>query len=145
MMHAKFGELLGRVAPLSNHDVSEILEEQNNTGKRFGEIALAWGLCQPKDVWRAWADQCAADQRTIDLPKIGVDAQVVNLLPREMAEQLGMIPLRSIDDEVVIATADASGTRNTEAQQAVQRQCRFVLADSQQIRDAIAVYYPKRG
>lgn len=140
-MHAKIGELLGRITPLSNHDVSEILEEQHNTGKRFGDIALSWGLCQPKHVWRAWAQQCAADGRTIDLRTFGVDAQAAGLLSREMAEQLGMIPLRSIDNELVIATADPSGARNVEAAALVRRQCRFVLADPQQIRDAIAAHY----
>ena len=54
-----FGQCLGRVVPLSAHDVSEILEHQAATRRRFGEIALAWGLCRPQHVWQAWWAQLA--------------------------------------------------------------------------------------
>src|SRR2546423_848682 len=57
MCTLRFGEILGRLVNLSGHDVNEILEEQNATHQRFGEIALSWGLCAPEDVWQAWCDQ----------------------------------------------------------------------------------------
>lgn len=40
MRHLLFGEWLGRLVPLSTHDVSEILADQAATGRPFGEIAL---------------------------------------------------------------------------------------------------------
>src|SRR5439155_6477219 len=54
---ARIGELLSRMVPLSGHDVEEILQEQSATRRRFGEIALAWGLCKPEHVWDAWGQQ----------------------------------------------------------------------------------------
>jgi len=141
-MHTKMGELLGEMAQISAHDISEILVEQQNNGKRFGDIALSWGLCQPKHVWRAWAQQAAMGQMTVDVLAMGVDTQAVGLLPRDKAEAWGMIPLRTIDNEVVIATADVNAASNTAVQETLQRKCRFVLADSQQIQQAINKYYP---
>ncbi len=54
MSRPRFGELLSRFVNLSAHDVSEILEDQSSSRRRFGEIALAFGLCQPQHVWKAW-------------------------------------------------------------------------------------------
>src|SRR5688500_5658090 len=103
-MHALIGELIGKQVDLSGHDIDEILQEQSSSGRRFGDIALSWGLCQPQHVWRAWAAQCALKGLRVDLASVPVDYQAVTLLPYETASRLCMIPLRSFDDEVIIAT-----------------------------------------
>ena len=141
-MHARIGELLGRQVELSGHDVEEILQEQATTGRRFGDIALSWGLCQPEHVWRAWAAQHVDDGRQVDLSRLPVDYQAITLLPYEMANRLGMIPLRSFDDEVIIAASDPSESSVGEVGHVIQKRCRFVRADLAQIREAIAAYYP---
>ena len=48
---ARIGELLRKMVPLSRHDIEEILQEQTSTRRRFGDIALAWGLVKPEHVW----------------------------------------------------------------------------------------------
>src|SRR5438067_12476710 len=103
---ARFGELLSRMVPLSGHDVEEILQEQNSNRKRFGEIALAWGLCRPEHVWDAWCQQTADGREVVDLEQIGVDAQAAALLPADTARQLHAIPIRMAGDAVLIATSD---------------------------------------
>src|SRR5687768_5822111 len=59
IQRCRIGELLSGIVPLSNHDVEEILQEQSGTHRKFGEIALAWGLSQPEHVWNAWCRQLA--------------------------------------------------------------------------------------
>ncbi|HEV7300266.1 MAG TPA: hypothetical protein VGN72_12930 [Tepidisphaeraceae bacterium] len=140
-MHTLIGELLGKQVELSAHDVEEILQEQGATGRRFGDIALSWGLCQPQHVWRAWAKQHVEDGKKVDLSRLPVDCQAVTLLPYEMANRLSMIPLRSFDDEVIIAAAELDVMSTGEVGQIIQKTCRFVRADSTQIREAIATYY----
>jgi hypothetical protein len=141
-MHVYIGELIGKQVNLSGHDIDEILQEQSCTGRRFGEIALSWGLCQPQHIWRAWATQCADRETRVDLTRVPVDYQAVALLSHDTASRLGMVPLRSFDDEVIIAaTADLQSDQKEEVGRILQKRCRFVTADARQIRDAIAAYY----
>src|SRR5215207_2344771 len=100
----RFGDYLGKVVRLSTHDVAEILEDQAATRRRFGEIALAWGLCRPQHVWQAWWDQLSRHTKRVDLTEIGVDSQAVAHVSRELAVQFRAIPLRSYREQLVIAT-----------------------------------------
>ena len=139
-----FGQCLGRVVALSAHDVSEILEHQAATRRRFGEIALAWGLCQPQHVWQAWWNQLSEQQAAkVDLTKVGVDAQAVAHLPGALAHQFGVVPLRSFENQLVVATAEHGLTRaRAEVPRLLGRQVKFVVAERAQLDDALAAYYP---
>src|SRR5215212_9298631 len=99
---ARFGELLSRLVPLSGHDVEEILQEQTANRRKFGDIALSWGLCKPEHIWDVWAEQSAhGDHEFVDLEKAGVDAQAAALLPAEVARDLNVIPVRMASDIVL--------------------------------------------
>jgi type IV pilus assembly protein PilB len=145
MSRQRFGEVLGRFVDLSPHDVSEILEDQSSSRRRFGEIALAFGLCQPQHVWRAWWSQLSGAPERVDLDAIGVDVQCLAHLPRALAVEYNVIPLRAAGDQVVIAAAEGSLMRATEElPRRVKMQLKFVLADNRQIQKAIRTYYPAR-
>lgn len=141
-MHARFGELLGRIVRLSPHDVHEILEEQQGSRLRFGEIALRWGLCQPEHVWRAWAEQAAEDRSVVDLDVIGVDVQAVTQLPHDVAERLGVIAVRSFENELVVAFDAARPVDAETLARDLGKRVRLVRAEGTQIRTAINTYYP---
>src|SRR3712207_9173181 len=95
-----FGQCLSQVVQLSDHDVAEILEDQAASRRRFGEIALAWGLCQPQHVWQAWWAQLSAHTPQVDLRTLGVDAQATACLPRGLAVAFGVMPLRTFKDQL---------------------------------------------
>ena len=138
------GELLGEIVSLSSHDVEEILSEQNTTSRRFGEIALSWGLCQPEHVWSAWCRQVqdAAGCETVDLDRDGIDAQAVALLPNELAQMFRAVAIRSSDTEVVIASDAPLGERaREELRRLLIKNVKFVVAVKKQIDAAIEVYY----
>jgi hypothetical protein len=147
MCHAKqvrFGELLGRLVNLSQHDVEEILEEQNARHRPFGEIALAWGLCNPEHVWQAWCDQLLSQVQKVDLDMLGVDAQAAAMIHREVAQRLGVIPIRCLGRLLVVAVSEPNTTARVAAELELitSRELRFVVADPHQIDRAIATYYP---
>src|SRR2546423_15645988 len=143
---ARIGELLRAMVPLSGHDVEEILQEQSSNGRKFGEIALAWGLCQPQHVWDAWCQQGDRDGETLDLDKVGIDARAAALLPAETARQLGMIPLRVASDCALIATSDAAPEHATnQLAELLHRRIKFVRATREQIAAMIEMDYPITG
>ena len=138
-----FGQCLGRVVPISQHDVSEILEHQAATRRRFGEIALAWGLCQPQHVWQAWWAQLSQETPKVDLTRIGVDAQAVGHVPAELARRFGVVPLRRVGQQLVLATTETGlALASAELPKLLDKQVKFVVADAGQLNEAIAAYYP---
>ena len=139
-----FGQCLGRVVTLSAHDVSEILEHQAATRRKFGEIALAWGLCRPQHVWQAWWEQLSRQPApAVDLTKIGVDAQAVAHLAGRLAHEFGAVPLRCFQEQLVVATTERALPRaQAELAPLLGKQVRFVVAEPRQLADAIAAYYP---
>jgi hypothetical protein len=143
MSQARFGELLGRLVPLSRHDVEEILEEQSASNHRFGEIALSWGLCEPEHVWEAWCDQLLTQVQKVDLDRLGVDAQAAAMVHRDVAVRLNLVPIRCLGKYLVVAVADTDTVR-TAAELALitDKTIRFVVADASQVQQSIARYYP---
>jgi hypothetical protein len=143
MSHRRIGELLSRIVPLSDQDVEEILHEQAVTRRRFGEIALAWGLCEPGHVWRAWAEQNRESLPCVDLRRLGVDAQATAYMPGETARALGAIPFRCFEQLVVVAVKDEQSRAHAEATfKPDGMQVSFVRADADAIESAIDALYP---
>ncbi len=140
---ARIGELLSRIVPLSGHDVEEILEEQSANRRKFGEIALAWGLCRPEHVWDAWCQQSEQEGETLDLTKVGIDASAAAMLPGELARELHVIPVRVAHDCVLLATSEKTSEQGTEKLSALlHRRIKFVRSEREQIEQMLDVYYP---
>ena len=104
MHHPRIGDLLAKLAHLSDHDIEEILREQDMTHHRFGETALSLGMCQPEQVWEAWCTQLADGPQQVDLGRVGIDSQAAACLPRPLAVGLRIIAIRVLSDAIVIAT-----------------------------------------
>jgi hypothetical protein len=141
----RIGQVLEQMGKISGHDIDEILHEQSSIGARktFGEIALTWGLCQPEHIWKAWANQLVDGLERVDLNTMGIDAQAVSRLPRELASRFCAMPVRICDDELVIAVTDAAhAALFEELEHVLHARPRFVLADAGQIRAMIDQYYP---
>lgn len=146
MSDRRFGDYLAQVVHLTSHDVSEILEDQSASGRRFGEIALSWGLCRPEQVWEAWADQLSGRTRpsvqAVDLPSIGIDAQATTEVPRRLARRFGVMPIRKIGQTLVLAADETTVARAAARLPAILRKSiRFVVARSGQIDAALGEYY----
>ncbi len=143
MSHRRIGQLLSSLVPLSDQDVEEVLEEQNLSRRRFGDIAVEWGLCTPGHVWKAWATQDDNPPLRVDLDKMGVDAQATADLPRDLALRCGAIPIRVFEDLLVIAVknADSQAILEQHVQSRRGRRIAIVLAADEQIDAAILRYY----
>jgi hypothetical protein len=146
MSQVRFGELLGRLVKLSRHDVDEILEEQSSTHHRFGEIALSWGLCAPEHVWQAWCDQLLEQVQKVDLEKLGVDSQAAGMISRELAMRLNAIPIRCMGRVLIVAVADHDTDHiATELRKVTDMSLRFVVADANQLKFTLGVYYAEHA
>jgi hypothetical protein len=141
-MAGRFGQMLGRFVPVSEHDIQEVLEEQSLSHRKFGDIALSWGICRPDHVWRAWCAQLAYEPQRIDLHDIGIDTQALAFVDRATAVEYTVLPVRALDDELIVATSDASRDRAVHAlPQLLKHIARFVVADESSLLAAIEAHY----
>ena len=139
---ALFGELLGKMVRITPHDVEEILQEQAASHRRFGEIALIWGLCQPQHIWNAWMTQLDEHAQWITLDDFGIDCQALTYLPRQLATDLCAVPVRAWGNQVVLAIADTDPAATKAALPAELRpRAHFVFAQPEEIRKAIDEAY----
>jgi hypothetical protein len=137
------GELLARIGRLTPHDIDEILAEQRHRRQPFGQIAIALGFCQPEHVWEAWCSQLAERAEAVDLDHLGIDAQAIEFLPREIALGLPALPVRVWEGVLVIAISDPSrAAAVAELARRIGMDVRCVLAPASQIKAALARYYP---
>ena len=142
MSGKRIGERLSRATQLSGHDIEEILSEQKATGLRFGEIALQMGLCSPEDVVRAWSSQLEDSPQRINLEQVGIDSQAVAHLSVEIALQYHIMPVRILEDELVVAIDEAAYDLLSPVLATVLgRKMKFVLCTHHQIATAIRSYY----
>ena len=142
MQSPKIGTILSKLVPLTDMDVEEILCQQAVTGQRFGDIAISWGLCNSEHVLRAWADQTAQHRQRVDLNYIGVDAQAIPALPRELAMYYRAIPIRILSDLLVIAVADEAAIPTLrDYLKQIRPELRFVAADPHTVDEMVAAYY----
>jgi type IV pilus assembly protein PilB len=141
----RMGQLLEQMGKLSGHDIDEILQEQLSGGPKrpFGEIALTMGLCEPQHIWHAWVNQLSEQMEKVNLQTLGVDAQAVALMPRELAMRFCAVPVRIVDGQLIIAVSDPAHAAVFEAlRETLHAHPHFVLADAEQIRQMITRYYP---
>jgi Type II secretion system (T2SS), protein E, N-terminal domain len=142
-MDQRIGELLSRIIPLSDHDVEEILHEQSATNQPFGDIALRLGMCKPEHILRAWLRQLEKRTDRVSIEKVGVDAQALVCLDADRARRYIALPVRALDDEMLIAVAhipDEAALADIENY--AKRRVRLVLADEEALTVAINRYYP---
>ena len=144
MSSKRIGEILSNLVPLSGHDIEEILSEQLATRRRFGDIALSMGLCRPEHIWKATTAQLDAGPRHVDLDAFGIDSQALEHLPAKTARALGVVPLRTYGETLVVAAhADSLVVAADVLPVILSHNIKFVIADRAQVEAALATYYPK--
>jgi hypothetical protein len=146
MRHSRIGEWLKRNRRITDHDVEEILHEQDSSPRLFGEIAMSWGLCQPQDVWSAWFNQLAETSTVVDIDLLGVDSLAIEFVPRSVALTWNFLPLRLFADGLVAASAVTTTPPRVEAlRNLLGKEVRFVRARAAQIQAAMQRHYGDDG
>ena len=138
----RIGQRLRHLVPLSGHDVEDILQEQLATRARFGDAALALGLCRPEHVWRAWLDQTLDSPRHVELSEVGVDAQAVGLVPARLALRHGVLALRRVGNDLLLAVPPSiSPHAVSEVEVAASLHAVCVTADPATLAAMVRHYY----
>lgn len=136
---SQLGALLRRNGVVSEDQVRAGLEYQARHGCRLGEALVALDFCSEVDIVRALAQQ--DEIRFVDLEKTPPSPGAVQLIPREVALEYGIVPVRLDGSRLLVAARDPYDLRIDEVVWEVARHSVTVAAAApSQIRAVLSRY-----
>jgi type IV pilus assembly protein PilB len=139
------GELLVEAQVITREQLEEVLAVQKTDGRRIGTLLVESGLVTETQVTQILSQQLAVPW--VSLYHIDFSRQLLNLVPRELAEAHCMVPIfvrrvRGVGDTLYVAMDDPSDERaQRELANAAGLPVRAMIAPPSDIRSAIRVYY----
>ena len=109
-MKFRLGQVLVEEGVLTSEQVTQILENQKQTGEPFGLLCERVFGIDPETIENAWALQYARLTRTIDPETETLDAEARQLITRRQAWQFCIMPIRFDGSELMIATIKLAAT-----------------------------------
>lgn len=105
----KLGELLQQKGLLKESQFNIALAEQAITGERLGEAIIGLGFVSSSDI-----TQCLAEQAGIpflDITGYNIPEKVLRVISRDMAQNMGLLPLNIEDGLLTIGITDPENLR----------------------------------
>ena len=106
MATVKIGEILQSKALINVNQTKIALIQQKITGELFGDIIVKLGFVSSKELGQALAEQSGMEY--IDLSQHHVSEEALKLIPKEVAESTGFIPIEVIDERLSIGVTNPS-------------------------------------
>jgi type IV pilus assembly protein PilB len=138
---ALLGALLVRAGVISVDQLEQVLAEQEQRGRRLGDLLRERNWVTSRDLALALAEQWGLE--FVDLAGQERSLALVDSLPADVARQYGAVPVR-FDEEgsLVVALADPSQAASVSALRAAVRvKLRFAVADEASLEPALERLY----
>jgi len=103
-MTVKLGELLVKAKLITPEDLAEALKEQRATGAKLGESLVKLGLVTEEDITETLSAQFGVP--SINLSHFEIDANVLKLVPADVARKYNILPVNKTGATLTIAMAD---------------------------------------
>lgn len=140
----RIGEILVKHGVLSEQQVFEIVQAQKTREMPFGVLAEQMFDVTVESIENAWIEQYHLFTGTIDLNDCEIDESVLRLINRRQAWQFEILPIgHEPTGELLIAASQTRLARAvTFATHKLDRPAFFRVAESNQLREFLARYYP---
>jgi type IV pilus assembly protein PilB len=143
----KLGELLVEAQIITRQQLEEVLLLQKADGRRLGTLLVESGLVTETQVTQLLSQQLSVPW--VSLYHIDFSRQLLNLVPRELAEKYCLVPIfvrrvRGLGEALYVAMDDPSDENaQREIGQFSGLPVRAMIAPPADIRAAIRAYYSK--
>ena len=97
-------EILLREQVIKKEDLERALKEQEKTGGPLSKVLVRLKLISEEDLTRILSEGLGLP--LIDIARLKIDPQVVELLPRDFAEKYHIMPISRMGDNLTLAMAD---------------------------------------
>ena len=136
----RLGDILLDVGFISQDELFEALEVQEDTDKRLGRVLIDMGLITELDVVKALEQQLGITK--VELRKIVISPEIINLIPQDLAQQSQAVPISKQEGSLRVAMADPL---DVVAIDDIQRETGYevepVIATQSEIQQALDQYF----
>ncbi|MBC8309983.1 MAG: hypothetical protein ISR75_01915 [Phycisphaerales bacterium] len=140
------GEVLVEQGLLTEVDVQSILEQQQESGRPFGEIAEKLCNVSTEAIEEAWAYQYAYNAPTIDPVTFIPRTEARSFVTHRQAWQFRCLPMNLEGDTLVLATTPRYLQRALKfATRILDRPAYFMMTTEARLAAALSEYYPLGG
>ena len=140
----RLGDLLIAAGLITQEQLDEGLRLQKGSGKRLGTVLQEHGFITESDLIEALQMQLGIE--FIDLSKVNIPTELAQVVPKNIAKQYQVVPVRIIRDELYLAMSDPLNFYAIEeVRKAVRRRVVPMVAMSAAVERAIQVLYGNEG
>lgn len=135
------GTILFREGLIDENQIQAVLEEQKESGQRFGEILLKNGWVTESELTRALSVQLGIPLILLD--DYPPDPKALSLVPRLVAERLQCLPLSVDGDRIIriVVSEPLNVLAADELREVTEHQLEVYIGVPSEIRNAIPEYY----
>ncbi len=142
--YVRMGDLLIAAGLITQEQLEEGLRLQKGTNKRLGAVLQEHGFITESDLIEALQMQLGIE--FVDLSKVNIPTELVQTVPKNIAKQYQVVPVRMVRDELYIAMSDPLNFYAIEeVRKAARRKVVPMVALPAAVERAIQVLYGNEG
>ena len=139
-MAGRLGELLVRENVISAGELRKAQDEQRKEGGRLGSSLVKLGMIEESELTSFLSKQYGVP--AINLAEFEIEKDVINLVPREVAEKHSLVPFNRSGSTISVAMSDPSNIFAIDDIKFITGyNVEVMVASEQAIRDSIERYY----
>ena len=144
MAYRRLGELLLAAGVITQEELERGLALQKGTKKRLGQVLIENKIISENSLIEALQMQLGIDY--IDLTKVNIPTELAQQLPKNIAKQYQVVPVKVVKDELYLAMADPMNFYAVEeVRKAVRKKVVPMVARGTAIDHAIQTLYGNEG
>ena len=142
--YRRLGELLIAAGTITEEQLERARELQKGTKERLGSVLITNGIITEGQLIDALTMQLGID--AIDLTKVNIPTELANAVPKNIAKQYQVVPVKVVGDEIYLAMSDPLNFYALEeVRKAVHKRVIPVVATESAVDRAIRVLYGNEG
>lgn len=144
MAYMHLGELLLSAGIITRSDLERGIALQKGTKDRLGTVLINNGIITEKELIEVLRMQLGIE--FIDLTKVSIPTELAQVLPKNIARQYNVVPVRIAKDELYLAMSDPLNFYAVEeARRAAKRKIVPLVSTNDGIEHAIQILYSSEG
>lgn len=144
MAYRRLGELLIAAGMITEEELNRGLELQKGTKERLGTVLISNGIITESELIEALQMQLGIEY--IDLTKINIPIEMAQAVPKNIAKQYQVVPVKMVKGEIFLAMSDPLNFYAIEeVRKAARKRVVPMVATAAAIEYSIQILYGNEG
>lgn len=141
---ARLGDLLVESGIITSAQLEKALELQKETKERLGTTLISSGIISEYELIGALQEQLGIEY--VDLSKVNIPTELAQLVPKNLAKQYQIVPVKLDKDKLYIAMSDPMNFFAVEeVRKASRKQVVQMISTASAVEYAIMILYGNEG